>query len=223
MNLIEEALREGRKALSEYQSKELLASYGIPVVKERLVGTPEEAIEAARGIGFPVVLTGCSPQISHKTELKLIKLNLKDEKGVIEAFSEIRKNAKVPLDGVLVREMVDGQRELIIGMTRDPQFGPCVMFGLGGIFTEVLKDVSFRVAPLSRTDAMETIKEIKGYPILGAFRGQRPVDMDVLCDALIAVGRIGLDFEQIKEIDVNPLIVKEDKPIAVDALVVLEE
>lgn len=221
MNLIGEALSKGHRTLSEHQSKELLKSYGILITKEELTTTREEAVQAAKMIGFPVVLKGCSPELTHKTERKLIELNLKDEKDVASAYQRIMDRVEGSIDGVLVEEMIKGDRELVIGLTRDPQFGPCVMFGLGGIFTEVLKDVSFRVAPLSRTDAMETIKEIKGYPILGAFRGQRPVDMDVLCDALIAVGKIGLDFEQIKEIDVNPLIVKEDKPIAVDALVVL--
>lgn len=222
MSLIEEALSKGQRAFSEHQSKELLKSYGILVTREELTGTQAEAVQASKRIGFPVVLKGCSPELTHKTERRLIELNLKDEEEVASAYQRIVDRAKGSIDGVLVEEMVKGDRELVIGLTRDPQFGPCVMFGLGGIFTEVLKDVSFRVAPLARRDAMEMVSEIKGYPILGAFRGQKPVNVDLLCKSLIAVGKIGLDFDKIKEIDINPLIVAGTRPIAVDALVVLE-
>ncbi|KAF0122934.1 MAG: ATP-grasp domain-containing protein [bacterium] len=127
----------------------------------------------------------------------------------------------VSMDGVLVQEMIKGDRELVIGLTRDPQFGPCVMFGLGGIFTEILNDVSFRIAPLENRDALEMAREIRGHKILDAFRGKPPVNMDILCQALISIGNIGVEFEQIKEIDINPLIINGDKPVAVDALVVL--
>ena len=128
-----------------------------------------------------------------------------------------------PLDGILVQQMVKGSRELVVGMIRDAQFGPCVMFGLGGIFTEVLKDVSFRIAPLEKRDALEMAQEIKSAKILGAFRGMPPVDMDLLVSMLIGMGKLGLDLDAVKEVDVNPLIVSGSKPVAVDALVVLEE
>jgi acetyl-CoA synthetase (ADP-forming) len=124
------------------------------------------------------------------------------------------------MDGVLVQEMLPGERELVIGLIRDPQFGPCVMFGLGGIYTEILKDVTFRVAPLEPRDAREMMDEIKSAKILGPFRGKEPVDRDVLEQALIAMGKIGLEHDEIKEIDVNPLIIHKGKPVAVDALVV---
>jgi len=123
---------------------------------------------------------------------------------------------------VLVQEMVKGQRELVIGLTRDAQFGPCVMFGLGGIFTEILKDISFRVAPLEKRDALEMMQEIKGHKILGAVRGMEAADLDQLCEILIRVGQIGLDHEEIKEVDINPVILAKGKPVAVDALIVLE-
>jgi acetyl-CoA synthetase (ADP-forming) len=119
--------------------------------------------------------------------------------------------------------MVKGSRELVIGMIRDAQFGPCVMFGLGGIFTEVLKDVSFRIAPLERRDALEMAREIKGAPVLGPFRGMPPVDMDLLVSLLINAGKLGLELETVKEVDVNPLIIAGNRPVAVDALVVLED
>jgi len=123
---------------------------------------------------------------------------------------------------VLVQEMVKGKRELVAGLTRDAQFGPCVMFGLGGIFTEILKDISFRVAPLEKRDALEMMQEIKGHKILNSIRGMDAADLNILADILVALGRIGLENENIKEIDINPLILSGGKPVAVDALVVLE-
>ncbi|MDY6856643.1 MAG: acetate--CoA ligase family protein [Thermodesulfobacteriota bacterium] len=221
MNILDEAISKGQSTLSEYQSKKFLASYGIPITKEQLVNTKEEAVRAAKEIGFPVVLKGCSPEITHKTELNLIELDLRDDTSVADSYEKIISQKEASIEGVLVQEMVKGQRELVIGLTRDPQFGPCVMYGLGGIFTEILNDVSFRIAPLEKRDAMEMVREIKGHKIIDAFRGKPPVDIDVLCNALIALGNIGLEFNQVKEIDINPLIINGDKPIAVDALVVL--
>jgi len=224
MEIIQEALKKGQKTLSEYDSKRLLSAYGFPVVREKLVNTRAGAVKAAKEIGLPVVLKGCSPEISHKTEKKLIEVDLRTLKEVQRAYDEIvERVGDTPLDGILVQEMVKGSRELVIGMIRDAQFGPCVMFGLGGIFTEVLKDVSFRIAPLERRDALEMAQEIKGAPVLGAFRGMPPVDTDLLVSMLINAGRLGLELEAVKEVDVNPLIIAGNKPVAVDALVVLED
>lgn len=224
MKIIQEALRKGQKTLSEYESKRLLSAYGFPVVREKLVNTRAGAVKAAKDIGLPVVLKGCSPQISHKTEKKLIEVDLRTLKEVQRAYDEIvERVGDTPLDGILVQEMVKGSRELVIGMIRDAQFGPCVMFGLGGIFTEVLKDVSFRIAPLERRDALEMAQEIKGAPVLGAFRGMPPVDMELLVSMLINAGKLGLELEAVKEVDVNPLIIRGNKPVAVDALIVLED
>lgn len=224
MEIIQEALKKGQKTLSEYESKRLLSAYGFPVVREKLVNTRAGAVKAAKEIGLPVVLKGCSPQISHKTEKKLIEVDLRTLKEVQRAYDEIvERVGDTPLDGILVQEMVKGSRELVIGMIRDAQFGPCVMFGLGGIFTEVLKDVSFRIAPLERRDALEMAQEIKGAPVLGAFRGMPPVDMELLVSMLINAGKLGLELEAVKEVDVNPLIISGNKPVAVDALVVLED
>jgi len=221
MSILDDAINKGQKALSEYESKKFLASHGIPVTKEKLVTTKSEAIEAAKELGLPVVLKGCSPEITHKTELNLIELDLRDDAAVGEAFDRITGQEGASVDGVLVQEMVRGERELVIGLSRDPQFGPCVMFGLGGIFTEILNDVSFRIAPLEKRDALEMIREIKGHKILDAFRGKPPVDIDILCRALISIGNIGMEFDQVKEIDINPLKIDGDKPVAVDGLVVL--
>ena len=224
MEIIQKALKKGQKALSEYDSKRLLSSYGFPVVREKLVNSRAAAIKAAKEIGLPVVLKGCSPVIAHKTEKKLIEVDLRTLKEVERAYETIRERVgDVNLDGILVQEMIKGSRELVIGMIRDAQFGPCVMFGLGGIFTEVLKDVSFRIAPLEKRDALEMAQEIKGAPVLGAFRGMDPVDMDLLVSLLINAGKLGLDLDAVKEVDVNPLIISGNKPIAVDALVVLED
>jgi acetate---CoA ligase (ADP-forming) subunit beta len=223
MKIIQAALKKSQETLSEYDSKRLLKSYGFPIVRERLVDSRASAVKAAKEIGLPVVLKGCSPDITHKTEKKLIEVDLRSFKEVEKAYDSILKRAKgSSLDGILVQKMVKGSRELVIGMVRDPQFGPCVMFGLGGIFTEVLKDVVFRVAPLERRDALEMIKEIKGAAVLGAFRGMPSVDTDLLASMLVNAGKLGLENDSVKEIDVNPLIISGNKPIAVDALVVLE-
>ena len=220
--IIEEALKSGQKSLSEYQSKVFLKSFGIPTTPEEIAKTEKEAIEIAKKIGFPVALKGVSPEITHKTELKLIELNIKDEAALKEAYKKLSERKDVKLDGVLIQKMVKGDRELVVGLTRDPQFGPCVMFGLGGIFTEVLKDVSFRIAPLEKRDALEMMGEIKAHKILDAFRGQDPVDRDVLADILMSIGKIGLEYDAVKEIDINPLIVTGEGLMAVDALVVLD-
>ena len=220
--IIEEALNSGQKSLSEYQSKVFLKSFGIPTTPEEIAKTEKEAIEIAKKIGFPVALKGVSPEITHKTELKLIELNIKDEAALKEAYKKLSERKDVKLDGVLVQKMVKGDRELVVGLTRDPQFGPCVMFGLGVIFTEVLKDVSFRIAPLEKRDALEMMGEIKAHKILDAFRGQDPVDRDVLADILMSIGKIGLEYDAVKEIDINPLIVTGEGLMAVDALVVLD-
>ena len=220
MKILEEAVKKGQKNLSEYDSKRLLAQYGFPVTKEKLATSADEAAKMAGEIGYPVVLKGCSATLTHKTEKGVIRVGLKDENEVRDAYEAIM--AVEPMDGVLIQEMVKGARELVVGLVRDAQFGPCVMFGLGGIYTEVLKDVTFRVAPLEDRDAVEMMEEIKAAKMLDEFRGMAEVDKDVLAKALVAMGKIGLENDEVGEIDVNPLIVSSDgKPVAVDALVVL--
>lgn len=222
MKNIEKALKEGRTTLSEYESKQVLAEYQIPVTKEVLVNDAKALARAGQEIGYPVVLKGCSSDIIHKTEKGLIWVDIRNEEEASSAFEEIMGNMSGPEDAVLVQEMVKGQRELVIGLTRDAQFGPCVMFGLGGIFTEILKDISFRVAPLEKRDALDMMRDIKGHKILDAVRGMEAADLDILADILIKVGQIGLENEKVKEIDINPVIISGSKPVAVDALVVLE-
>ena len=222
MDIIKKALDEGRNMLSEHESKKLLKAYGIPVTKEQIARNIEELKQAASDIGYPIVLKAHSPSIAHKTEKGLIRVDIRNEQEAVEAFNEITGKMEEPDKAVLVQEMIKGQRELVVGLTRDPQFGPCVMFGLGGIFTEILRDISFRVAPLEKRDALEMMQEIKGHKILEAVRGMPPADTDALADILMAVGRIGVDNPEVKEIDINPLILDGSRPVAVDALVVLE-
>jgi acyl-CoA synthetase (NDP forming) len=222
MEIIEKALKKVQTVLSEYESKQVLAAYHIPVTREILVNDVKDIVNAAQEIGYPLVLKGCSPEIAHKTEKGLIRVDIRNENEAIAAFGEIMAGMGTKA-GVLVQEMVKGQRELVVGLTRDPQFGPCVMFGLGGIFTEILKDISFRIAPLEKRDALDMMQEINGHKILEAVRGMEAVDLDTLSDILIKVGLIGLENDGIKEIDINPVIISRSKPVAVDALVVLEE
>jgi len=221
--ILQAAQGRGQKALSEYDSKRILAAYGIPVTREALVRGPGEAVDAASGIGYPVVLKVCSHEVTHKTEKGLIEVGLRDERDLEMAFQRLRDRMAGVEGAFLVQEMVNGVRELVIGMIRDPQFGPCVMFGLGGIFTEILRDVSFRVAPIEKRDAMEMMQEIKGKKILEAIRGMEPVDLEVLSKSLVALGDLGMEQDAIQEIDVNPMIVRGSQPVAVDALVVLRE
>lgn len=220
--IIKAAVARGQKTLSEYDSKRVLAAYGVPVSRETLVSNLTQARAAARKLGYPVVLKACAADAIHKTEKGLVAVNLASERALGTAFRTIKMRAGRRYDGdYLVQEMVAGAREIMIGMVRDAQFGPSVMFGLGGIFTEVLQDVIFRVAPLRKRDALDMVQGIQGHRILGPIRGMKPVDLELLTRSLIAVGKIGLDHAEISEIDVNPLIVKGARPVAVDALVVL--
>ena len=223
MNIIKKILSEGRTTLTEYESKQVLASYNIPVTNEITVNSIEDLTKAIEKISYPLVLKGCSSEITHKTEKDLIRIDIRDKKEAVDSFQEIVANMNGDTKTVLVQEMIKGKRELVVGMNRDPQFGPCIMFGLGGIFTEILKDVSFRIAPIEKKDALEMMKEIKGYKILDAVRGMSAVDLEVMAEILISVGQIGLDNKEISQIDINPLIICNGKPVAVDALIVLED
>lgn len=223
MEIIKQALKDGQTTLSEFDSKQVLTEYKIPVTQEIVARDVNELQQAAEKIGFPLVLKGSSAEIAHKTEAGLIKIDIRTLEEATAAFEEITAKMGTDKGGVLVQEMVKGQRELVVGLTRDPQFGPCVMFGLGGIFTEILKDVAFRVAPLTRKDAMDIMDDIKSKKILDAVRGMEAVDRETLADILMAVGQIGLDHDEVQEIDINPLKIRNGKPVAVDALVVLKQ
>ncbi|MCD6569137.1 MAG: acetate--CoA ligase family protein [Deltaproteobacteria bacterium] len=223
MKIIDDAVKRGDKTLSEYESKKVLSKYFIPVTKEYLTKGLNEAKDCAKDVGYPLVLKGSSSILTHKTELNLVEVGIKDEAELEKAYNAIEQRGNGKLDGILVQEIIKGERELVAGLIRDPQFGPCVMFGLGGIFTEVLKDVSFRVAPLEEIDAYEMMDEIKAKKILSEFRGKPAVNRQVLANILMNIGRIGLEIDEVAEIDINPLIIKDDTPVAVDALIVLRD
>ncbi len=224
MKIIDDALKEGRTTLTEYESKKVLASYNLPVTREELVSSPQNLLKATGQIGYPLVIKGCSAEIAHKTEKGLIRVDIRNDEEATTAFKEISTIMNGASGGtVLVQQLVKGKRELVVGLTRDAQFGPCVMFGLGGIFTEILKDTVFRVAPLEKQDALDMMQEIKACKILEEVRGMAAVDKDMLADMLMTVGRIGIENDAIKEIDINPVIISGGKPVAVDALVVLKE
>jgi acetate---CoA ligase (ADP-forming) subunit beta len=207
--------------LSEADSKALLRRYGVPVPTEALAGDPTAAVAAADRIGYPVVVKLCGASIAHKTERGLVRLGLADATAVERAAAALLARA-TPGDGVvqiLVGEMVSGLRELIAGVVRDPQFGPCVMLGVGGVLAEAVGDVGFRLAPLSTIDAHELIDDLRSQALLGPLRGEPPVDRDRLAELLTGLGRLVADDPSIRSVDVNPLIVAAGVPIAVDALV----
>ena len=209
-------LLAGRTAdVAEYEAKRILAEYGIPVTQETLATSADQAVAAARAIGYPVAMKIQSPDISHKTEARAVRLGVADDAGAGAAYDEIVANAKAykadaRIEGVLVQEMVKGGTEAILGVTNDPLFGPAVMFGLGGIFAEVLKDVSFRLAPVTPSIAREMIEEIKGYPVLAGARGKAPADVDALADAIVRLSALAIDLkDSLAELDINPLFVME--------------
>lgn len=222
MDTITRALREGRTALSEHESKELLRAHGIAVTREKETCDERTFRQALADIGFPVSVKGCGPSIAHKTERGLVSLNIRSEEEAVTAFREIWSKVKDENGSVLVQEMVKGERELVMGFLRDGQFGPCVMFGLGGIFAEAVGDVCFRLAPLEKGDALDMLGEIKARKILTAYRNMPPADLARLARMLVRLGSIGFKDLRIKEIDLNPVILSGSAPIVVDALIVLE-
>lgn len=211
-------------ALTESESKQFLKPYGVPVVEERVAGDVAGAVEAADAIGYPVVVKGLGKALLHKTEAGVVHLNLNGAAAVENAAGRIAQGAGDRLEGYLVQPQIQGKREFVAGLFRDPEYGPVVMFGLGGIFTEVLADVSFRLAPLTRADAAEMLDEIRSSKLLGAFRGEAAADREKLIDTLIGISRIGMEHPDVREIDINPLLITpEGRPVAVDALVVRGE
>ena len=222
MKIIDEAIQRNQYTLSEYESKRILDAYGIPVTKQVLVDDAGNLLTAIEKIGYPLVMKGSSRGLSHKTETGMVHLDIRNETEALSAYKDLMDRMEGEEKQVIVQQMVKGKRELMVGMIADPQFGPCVMFGLGGVFTEVLNDSVFRVAPLEKRDAFEMMAEIKGYRILENFRGMESADKNELAQILVSVGQIGLENDRIKEIDINPIIITAGKPMAVDALVILE-
>lgn len=209
---IRAAMDAGKKTLGEEESRPILEAYGFRFPRHRRAQTSPEAVGAFEELRRPVAMKIVSPDILHKTDVGGVRLNLSDGESVARAFVEITSAARrmVPsawIAGVSIQEMVTGGREVILGMSRDPQFGPLLMFGLGGINVEVLKDVSFRVAPLSRREAAEMVREIRAYPLLSSFRGSTPSDEGGIVDGLLRISRLSQDFPEIQELDLNPVVV----------------
>ena len=227
-SIIDKARGEGRVVLTEVESKEFLKQAGISVIDTRLATSSEEAISISRKLGFPVVLKIASPDVVHKSDAGGVRLGLKTARQVGKAYDDILKTVrqKYPearLQGVAVQKMARPGVEVIIGMSQDAQFGPVLMFGLGGILVEVLKDVSFRIVPIVRRDAAEMVREIKGYPLLEGYRGQEAVDVSYLEEMLIRVSDFVEQNPEVKELDLNPVFAYSDGAVAVDARVILEE
>jgi len=220
--IIARAAAAGQRMLDEFDAKRVLACYGVPVAREARVAGLAEALRAARRIGYPVVLKACSAAIAHKTERGLIRVGIVDERALAAAYRALARRAGGRYRGAwLVQEMLAGSREVMVGMTRDPAFGPAVMFGLGGIFAEVFADTVFRLAPVSPRDARAMLAEIKGARLLGAVRGLPACDRAALARTIVAIGRIAREHGAIAEIDVNPLIIRDRRAVAADALIVL--
>lgn len=227
-DILKQATQEKRMQLTEIEAKELLQKAGIPVVETRLAKTKNEAIALSKSMGFPVVLKIASPEVIHKSDAGGVKLGLANASQVGRAYSEIMASIRQKLPeariiGVSVQKMARPGIEVIIGMSKDPQFGPVLMFGLGGILVEVLKDVAFRIVPLTRKDAAEMLREIKGYAILQGYRGQEPASVPALEELIVKVSDFIEQNPQIKELDLNPIFAYKDGAIAVDARIILEE
>jgi len=220
--IILKALDNKQKALDEYEAKQLLACYGVPVTKEVRAAKVEDALRAAKKIGYPVALKACSWKIMHKSGKGLIALNVENENQLKKEFKNIQKNAgkNVP---VLAQEMLSGSREFLAGMTRFAGFGPGVVFGLGGVFTEVFKDTTLRLAPITNADALEMFEDINARKLLDKFRGLPKVKLNNLSRIIQALGNIALLHPQIAEIDLNPIIINGAEPVVADALIVLED
>ena len=218
--IIAAAVARQQKTLTEYESKQLLAAYGIPVTGDRLALSEEAAVAAALAVGFPVVLKGSAADVAHKTEKGLVHLGLTSAEEVRLAYRAVRKEAGAEIP-VLVAEMLPRGRELLVGMTRFPAFGPCVMLGLGGIFAEALRDITFRAAPLGEAEAEEMLQDLRAKAIFEDFRGMPAVDRAALLKILVTLGQLALLHPEIAEIDINPVMINGSQPVAVDALVVL--
>lgn len=223
--VISQALAEGRN-LTEPEALELLKVYGFPIVEHRFASSGEEAVEAASAMGYPVALKIVSRDILHKSDAGGVALNICGPDEVKAAFRQVIESVKkhkgdAAINGVLVARMAPPGTEVILGMVRDPQFGPTIMFGLGGVFVEVYKDVSFRILPLTEEDALEMVQEIKGFPLLKGIRGQGPKDIGTIVNGIMRLSRLVQENPRILEIDLNPIVVYEKGCEVLDARIIL--
>jgi acyl-CoA synthetase (NDP forming) len=226
-SIFDKVRKEGRSILTEFESKKILKQIGISVVEATLAKNQKEVVSLSQKTGFPVVLKIISPDVIHKTDSGGVKLGLKSVSEVRKAYHEILESVKkqfpsAVIHGISVQKMVRPGTEVIVGTSKDPQFGPVIMFGLGGIFVEMLKDVSFRVVPANRKDAQEMVKEIKGYPLLQGYRGKEPANIPALVEIILRVSNFIHENPQIKELELNPIFAYKDRAVAVDARIILE-
>jgi acyl-CoA synthetase (NDP forming) len=226
-HIIAESLRLGSYVLEPY-AKTICANYGIPVPRFKVAKNRKEAVKSADEFGYPVVLKIISPDIIHKNDAGGVVLNINAPKEVRKAYREIladvrRYKPDAEIFGILVEEMVPSSTEIVVGGIRDPQFGPTLMFGLGGIFVEILRDVTFRICPVARRDALEMISDVKGYQILEGYRGRPAVDINKIAEIMLCTSKLIMDYPEIKEIDLNPVIVYEKEAKVVDSKIILQK
>ena len=222
--VLKNKIRTNQTVLTEFESKELLREIGIPVPAQKLTISKEETIFAAENIGFPVVMKLMAQDIVHKSDTGAVKLNLKSKEDVDKAYNELMQIPSQMEKKISVQKMVEEPiTELIIGMTTDPQFGPALMFGIGGILVELLEDVSFRIAPITEYDAKEMIHEIKGFPILDGYRGKPKADINAIVEVLLKISNLVIKHEEINEMDLNPVFIYDKGLICVDARIILKE
>lgn len=224
--ILKQAIEQKRDLLTEIESKDLLKEIGIPVIETKLAKTKREAIDLSRKLGFPIVLKIASPDVIHKSDAGGVKLDLKNVTQVSRAYSEILTSIRqafpqASIQGVSVQKMARSGIEVIIGISQDAQFGPVIMFGIGGILVEIIKDVSFRIIPLTERDAVEMIREIKGYQLLQGYRGQEPANIPKLEQLILKISQFIEQNPQIKELDLNPIYAYQDGAVVVDARIIL--
>ena len=221
--LLKNKLESNQTVLTEFESKNLLKEIGIPIPEQELATTKEETIAFAKKIGFPVVLKLMAEDIVHKSDTGAVKLNIKNIDETAQAYDELMKIPSQSEKSISIQKMADEPiTELIIGMTTDAQFGPALMFGIGGILVELLEDVSFRIAPITEYDAREQIHEIKGFPILDGYRGKPKADIDAIVKTLLTISELVTKYEEINEMDLNPVFIYEKGLICVDARIILK-
>jgi len=226
-SIFDQVKKEGRSILTEFESKKILKQAGISVVETKLAKSQKEAVSLSQKMGFPIALKIVSPDVIHKSDSGGVKLSLNNMSEVKKAYDEILKKVKkqypdAVIHGVSVQKMVRPGTEVIVGVSKDPQFGPVIMFGLGGIFVEVLKDVTFRVIPVEQRDAREMIKEVKGYPLLQGYRGKESANISALVEIILKISKLIEENPHIKELELNPIFVYRDKAVGVDARIILE-
>lgn len=227
LQIFSQVRKEERKYLLETEAKTVCREYGISVTEFKLAKNEAEAVKFAEEVGYPIVLKIVSPDIVHKSDVGGVLVDVKNAEHVRKAYNRIMDNVKrhkpnATVVGMLIQEMAPQSTEVIVGSTKDPQFGPTLMFGLGGIFVEILKDVAFRIAPITEDEAREMISEVKAYPILKGYRNRPPADLEAIVKILLNTSRLVTEHEEIKELDLNPIMVYEKGAKTVDARIILE-